>query len=59
MHKACQDPKQQFPDFATMVYQCSNDGDITRIKGAVADALGSNTAPQPDILAAKETAVDN
>jgi len=36
-----QDLKLQFPDLAVMVYQCRNYGDVDRIKGAVADALGN------------------
>jgi len=39
--RLCQDLKLQFPDLAVMVYQCRNYGDVDRIKGAVADALGN------------------
>ena len=35
-----QDLKQKFPDLAAMVYQCRDFGDVDRIKGAIADALG-------------------
>jgi DNA-binding NtrC family response regulator len=35
-----QDLKQKFPNLAVIVYQCRNYGDVDRIKGAVADALG-------------------
>ena len=34
------DLKQKFPNLAVIVYQCRNYGDVDRIKGAVADALG-------------------
>ncbi len=37
-----QDLKQQFPDLAVVVYQGRNYGDVDRIKGAVADALGKH-----------------
>ena len=35
-----QDLKQQFPDLAVLVYQYRDYGDVDRIKGAVAAALG-------------------
>lgn len=54
-----QDLKQQFPDLAVIVYQCRNDDDVDRIKGAVAEVLGRKTAPQPDMLGSKGAAVDN
>ena len=34
------DLKQKFPNLAVIVYKCRNYGDVDRIKGAVADALG-------------------
>lgn len=43
--RLCQDLKQQFPDLAVIVYQCGDYGEVNRIKGAVADALGK---PNPD-----------
>ncbi|MGB5746879.1 MAG: hypothetical protein WBM69_07855 [Desulfobacterales bacterium] len=54
-----QDLKQQFPDLAIMVYQCRNYGDVDRIKGLIADALERSSAPQPNILGSKATAIDN
>ncbi len=54
------DIKEKLPDLAVIVYQCRNYGDVDRIKGAVADALGNTTAPQPDdILGSRETTNDN
>jgi DNA-binding NtrC family response regulator len=37
------DIKEKHPDLSIMVYQCTNYGDVTRIKGAVADELGKLT----------------
>jgi DNA-binding NtrC family response regulator len=58
--KLFQDLEQEFPDLAVIIYQCRNYGDVDRIKGAVADALESNTAPQPDnLLGFKDATNDN
>jgi DNA-binding response OmpR family regulator len=50
------DLKEQFIDLAVMVYQCRDYGDVDRIKGAVAEALESNTAK---MLCVKGTTIDN
>ena len=52
--------QEQFPGLAVMVYQCRNNGDVDRIKGAVVDALECNTALQLDnMLGSKGTTIDN
>jgi DNA-binding NtrC family response regulator len=57
--KLSQDLKQKFPGLAVMVCQCKNYGDVDRIKGAVADALGNNTARRSDNVAgSKGTTID-